>query len=145
MIWSKPWLNHLRSVLVGAVVVGTLALAGCGGTSSTVASTPTDTVGPAAPTATTAGAANTVKIVNSGGGFAFTPKTLTVPVGTTVTWNNVSDTAHTSTSDDSSAVKWASPDIQPGSTFQFTFTKAGTYTYHCNIHPSMTATIVVTG
>jgi plastocyanin len=33
--------------------------------------------------------------------------------------------------------------LSPGNSFSFTFTKAGTYTYHCKIHPSMTATIMV--
>jgi plastocyanin len=43
-------------------------------------------------------------------------------------------------------VSWDSSAIQTGGgTFSFTFTKAGTFTYHCNFHPSMHGTIVVTG
>jgi plastocyanin len=56
-----------------------------------------------------------------------------------VTWTNNDSIGHTVTADDGS---FNSP-VDPGKTFSFTFTKAGTYTYHCSIHPTMKATIVV--
>jgi plastocyanin len=143
MIRSVHQLSSYRGLMAGIAVAALLALAGCG-SSSTAATTPTDTAAPAA-TDTTVAAGNAVRMVSTGSGFAFSPKSLTVPVGTKVTWTNSTTAPHTSTSDDSSAVKWDSGQIQQGGTFSFTFTKAGTYTYHCNVHPSMTATIVVTG
>jgi plastocyanin len=119
-------------------------LAACGGTNSTnpptttptAASTPTSSTSTQTPTATPAsGNAPSVSIVN----FSFSPASLTVSVGTKVTWTNNDSTTHTVT-DDHGAFNQSLP---PGQTFTFTFTKAGTYTYHCNIHRSMTATIIV--
>jgi plastocyanin len=72
-------------------------------------------------------------------GFSFNPQMVTVPVGTMVTWTNNDGVRHTVT-EDNGLFDGA---VGSGSSFSFTFTKAGTYTYHCRIHPSMTATIVV--
>jgi amicyanin len=76
--------------------------------------------------------------------FAFSPAKITVKVGTTVTWTNKDSVTHTVTSDDGSAAAFDSGNLESGKTYQFTFQKAGTYTYHCNIHPDMQGTIVVT-
>lgn len=73
--------------------------------------------------------------------FAYSPASMTVPVGTTVTWTNNDSVAHTVTSDSGKILD--SGTIQPGQTFSFTFTKAGTYAYHCAIHPRMKATMTV--
>src|SRR5581483_8049510 len=74
--------------------------------------------------------------------FSFSPNFLEISVGTTVQWTNAADqTAHTVTADDGKT--FSSPTIAPGKTFSFTFNQANTYTYHCAIHPSMTATIKV--
>lgn len=73
--------------------------------------------------------------------FTFKPKTITIKVGTTVTWTNTTTTTHTVTSDDGKTFN--SGFISPGGKFSFTFTKAGTYGYHCAIHPFMKGTIIV--
>src|SRR5271156_4368102 len=79
-----------------------------------------------------------VKIDN----FSFGPATLTVPVGTTVTWTNHDDIPHTVVStDDPKAFK--SRVMDTDEKFSYTFTKAGTYTYFCSVHPKMTGKIVV--
>ncbi len=72
--------------------------------------------------------------------FMFSPMSLTVPVGGTVTWKFDDSTQHTVTADDKS---FASTPMSNGQTFTHTFTTAGTVPYHCSIHPNMTATIVV--
>jgi plastocyanin len=72
--------------------------------------------------------------------FAFNPTPLNVAVGTTVTWTNSDGAAHTTTSD---AGTWDSGALSNGGKFSFTFTQAGTYTYHCAIHTFMKGTIVV--
>jgi plastocyanin len=77
-----------------------------------------------------------VKIDN----FSFGPATLTVAVGTTVTWTNRDDIPHTVVSTDS---LFKSKVLDTDEKFSFTFTKAGTYPYFCSIHPKMTATVVV--
>lgn len=81
--------------------------------------------------------AQAVTIVN----FAFQPATLEVPVGTTVTWTNQGTAPHTVTADDGS---FDSGTLQPGGTFSMTFDTPGTFIYHCEIHPNMMGTIVVT-
>ncbi|GAA1802786.1 hypothetical protein GCM10009835_22060 [Planosporangium flavigriseum] len=73
--------------------------------------------------------------------FAFSPAAVTVAVGTTVTWSNRDQAAHTVTA---SGGAFKSPTLDPGDTFRFTFTKAGRYAYLCTIHPFMTGTVVVT-
>ena len=72
--------------------------------------------------------------------MAFIPVTLTVPVGTTVRWKNKDNVAHTVTSDTGA---WDSGNIPVNGVFNFPFTAAGTYTYHCTYHPMMTGTIIV--
>ncbi|HEX4721302.1 MAG TPA: cupredoxin family copper-binding protein [Pseudonocardiaceae bacterium] len=74
-------------------------------------------------------------------GFAFSPAAITVKVGTTVTWTNLDQDAHTVTAKDSS---FGSQALDTGASYKFTFTKPGTYDYLCTIHPFMTATVVVT-
>ena len=82
-------------------------------------------------------AANTaVKIDN----FVFGPQTLTVPVGSTVTWTNSDDIPHTAVSTDS---VFRSNVMDTNEKFSYTFTKAGTYSYYCTIHPKMTGKVVV--
>src|SRR6185437_4422350 len=73
--------------------------------------------------------------------YAFVPGATTVPVGATVTWTDMSDAPHTVTSDSGA---FGSGTLNPNQAFQFTFTKAGTYTYHCSIHSYMHGAITVT-
>ena len=70
--------------------------------------------------------------------FAFDPIVLTVTVGTTVTWTNKDSAGHRPTFAD-----FASGTLATGDTFQHTFDTAGTFDYHCSIHPSMTGKIIV--
>jgi ABC-type transport system substrate-binding protein len=80
--------------------------------------------------------ANSVSIVN----MSFSPTTLTVAAGTTVTWTNNDGMTHTVTADD---ISFDSGNIPMGTKFARAFPSAGTYTYHCTIHPTMKGTIVV--
>jgi plastocyanin len=73
--------------------------------------------------------------------FAFSPPTVTVAPGTTVVWTNKDSVNHTVTSDTGA---WSdSGSLATNRTFSHTFAKAGTYPYHCAIHPSMTAKVIV--
>jgi plastocyanin len=74
-------------------------------------------------------------------GMTFSPSTLTVSAGTTVTWTNKDAISHTVTSDTG---LFDSGTLAANGTFNFTFMTEGTYTYHCKIHPGMTASVVVT-
>lgn len=77
-----------------------------------------------------------VKIDN----FTFTPATVTVAVGTQVTWTNRDDIPHTVVAEDK-AIK--SKALDTDEKFTYTFTKPGTYVYFCSIHPKMKGTVVV--
>jgi plastocyanin len=71
---------------------------------------------------------------------AFSPATLTISVGDTVTWRNADDRPHTVTSTDGA---FDSGNLDEGVGFSFTFNEPGTYTYLCQYHTEMQATIVV--
>ena len=118
---NKIWIQNIFLLLIPA-----FAIISCG-KSSGYSTNNTTTPPPVA---------NAVSIVN----MSFSPATLTVPVGTTVTWTNNDDMTHTVTSD---ASGFDSGDITMGSKYSRVFSAAGTFTYHCTIHPAMKGTIVV--
>ncbi len=89
-------------------------------------------------TPTPAPKAATVTIVD----FGFQPATLTVSAGTRVTWKNTGQVDHTVTANNGA---FDSGSIAPGASFSFTFRTAGTYAYHCSIHPFMAGTVIVKG
>jgi len=117
-----------------------LVLAACGSNTSTAPTATTHIT-----TATSAPASTDPTITtNSSGSFAFSPATLIIPVGTTVTWTNMTVAPHTVTSDDGTFDSGAANPIRAqGGTFSFKFMKAGTFAYHCQFHTYMKGTIVV--
>ena len=143
----------------GLLVVLVVALVACGGSSTsgaspapsptTVANTPTaatssptPTITPATTPTPAAGLTQIVMVITqSNGSYGFSPATLTIRVGTTVIWKNVSAAPHTLTSDDGQT--FDSGTVAVGGTYRFTFKRAGAFAYHCNYHPYMRATIVV--
>jgi len=148
-----PVLGRSLGLLAVVIALGA-ALAACSSaaTPSATAAPPTaapptaapPTAAPAAsaapsdaPSADTGGASGDAITIEN---FAFSPASITVAPGTTVTWTNRDSAGHTVTADDGT---FDSKRLSNGSSFSETFTTAGTYTYHCAIHPSMTATIVV--
>ena len=138
-----PLHQRTAGLVVALATVAALAgLAACGtsqavaprapSTSDSMSVMPTATAPAGAPVAV-----NTVSIKN----FAFVPASVTVKVGTTITWTNTDQEAHTVTAKNGA---FTSPALSNGSTYHYTFTKPGTYDYLCTIHPFMTATVVVT-
>ena len=73
--------------------------------------------------------------------FAFDKPLMSIKKGTTVTWKNEDSAPHTATANDGS---FDSKNLSTGNSFSFKFEKAGTFDYHCTIHPSMKASVVVT-
>jgi plastocyanin len=69
----------------------------------------------------------------------FRPRRITIDRGTRVRWVNVGSLSHTTTSDDGD---WDAR-LSPGDRFTRRFRRAGTFTFHCSIHPEMVGTIVV--
>ena len=90
------------------------------------------------------GAARAANVPVSINGFAFVPATKTIAVGDTVTWaNNESSVPHAAKSDSGVTPAFDTGVISAGASASVTFTQAGTFAYHCSIHPSMHGTIVV--
>ena len=140
-----------RSVRRLATAIGLLAvmllIAACSSNGGASATSGVPTVAPASAAPASAapaspagggggGAGNAVAIAN----FAFAPTSVTVKAGDTVTWTNSDSAAHTVTADDGS---FDSKNLANGATFSQTFASAGTFAYHCNIHPTMKATVIV--
>lgn len=114
----------------------------CGSVGSAAASPATarptaPAASPAAPTA--APVASTNVVIRD---FAFTPRTIQVKVGSTVTWTNQDGDAHTVDFKPSGGS--ISPVLETGATFSRTFGSVGTFAYICSIHPEMHGTVVVT-
>lgn len=109
------------------MAAGLAAVAACGGSSST---NPAST-NPSGPQVTISD-------------FSFSPSTLSIKAGTTVTWTNNGPMTHTTVSDTG---VWSSANLgppgggggygggTPGGSFQFTFNTPGSYPYHCSLHP----------
>lgn len=118
----------------------------CGDSYSSPSPAPTPMPAPSptpAPSPAPVGTTSSVSIpmgASTLGNRAFSPAELTIAVGTTVTWTNTDSVAHTSTSD---APGWNSGIASPGGQFSTSFQTAGTFPYHCAIHPGMTGAVVV--
>jgi plastocyanin len=143
--------DAIRRTPVPVVVLAAslmLVLAACSGGATTTPTTAAATQSAAgtqtasASESAAASGATTVSLIN----FAFNPTTLTVPVGSTVTFTNNDSTKHTATEGkDGKKADGARFDLQldPGASDSFTFDTAGTYNVTCLIHSSMNMTITV--
>jgi plastocyanin len=142
----------VRRSLTILAVIAVLAVGACSGSAATPAPSTAPSAAPTAAPATAApstapsaapasaggaGSGVDVKIKN----FTFSPASLDAKVGDKVTWTNGDDVAHTVTFDD--AANGGSGSLNNGNSFEMTFDKAGTYAYHCKIHPSMKGTVTV--
>ena len=77
--------------------------------------------------------------------YGYGPVTVILVIGTnnTVLFNNVDVASHTATSDAGAPASFDTGIMAAGATFQVTLTTAGTYAYHCSLHPWMQGTIIV--
>jgi len=118
-----------------SVVLGSLAVVAC--FSERATSTTTVSTGTCSTPTSAAGA--TIVFIRD---FAFATPTVRVKAGSSVAWVNCEPTTipHTSTGDGSA---WDSGSLAPAASFTRTFATAGTFPYHCAIHPSMKATVIV--
>jgi amicyanin len=106
---------------------------------TTAIASPTATL-PATST-TPATTTNTVTIQD----MAFAPSSLTVKKGATITWVNKDSAQHNVVTDEGQPAGGpAGPLLANGQTYSFTFNTAGTFKYHCQVHPSMHGTVIVT-
>lgn len=130
------------AALTAALAAGA---SGCGSSDSSETSSTTAAMGaatmraPAATTTTPAATAGAVTIRD----FTFLPRRLTVRAGTKVTFTNDDSSNHTATSDDDGV--FDSGNLSAGGAHRtISFARAGTFAYHCDYHPSMHGTVVVT-
>jgi plastocyanin len=130
------------STILGLSSALVLVLAACssGGGSSAAPSTGGGASAPAAGGAACTVSADTGTVAVTIKGFAFNPNAISAKVGEVVGFVNNDTTAHTATLDDDSC---STDNIAAGASMSLTFSAAGTYPFHCKIHPNMTGTITV--
>ena len=143
----------LIAVLAAVLLIALLVpLAGCGGQSSTESSTSTTlragggsttisgltTVPEVTSTSATRSGANEVEVRIKDS--SFDPKEVTIKAGDSVRWVNLDSISHTVAADNGG---FKSGMIAESQIFVQTFTKAGTYAYHCSIHPATMSGVVI--
>ncbi|MEM0120588.1 MAG: cupredoxin domain-containing protein [Thermoprotei archaeon] len=135
------------SVLVSLIVVGVVLVVGVGiilATGGTLSPSP-----PSSQSSTSTLPANSVEVTmqGDGNGQNYHPALIVVVIGVnnTVVWVNNDNVAHTVTarSVPSGATMFNSGNLNPGQTFEYTFTVPGNYTYYCQYHPWMVGKVVV--
>ena len=143
----KKYLLFVAVVLVAAP----LLVAGCTSTSNPSPSPSTATVSATTTAATSnastsiatsspnpsASAASQTVVIQ---GFSFQPASITVQTGTSATWRNDDSVSHQIVSNTNA---FGSPVLNAGGSYTHAFDQAGTYLYHCGIHPNMTGTVTV--
>jgi plastocyanin len=132
-------MSQLRIVVVSAVLMFATACGGGSPSPTTPSPMPSPAPAPAPPPVVSSSEVTIPRGAETLGDQAFRPDDLTVAVGSTVTWTNTDSVSHTSTSD---AVGWNSGIVPPSGQFSFTFQTAGTFPYHCAIHPGMVGRVV---
>jgi plastocyanin len=140
-----------KSLLTAALVALSLGLAACGSSDSDSTSTEAETAPPASEETTTTETESTesepapsgeasksekVDIVE----FTYQPDPVVVQVGGKVIWQNQDTAPHTATADDGS---FDTGTVEKGKIGSETFKEAGTFTYFCEIHPTMHGTVEV--
>jgi amicyanin len=119
------------ALLTGLVLIFTLAAVSCG-----TAATPAATLTATTTAASTNGATAAVVIEN----YLYSPETLTVKAGTTVTWTNKDSVSHTVTT---KATLFDSGLLGKDKSYSYTFTQKGSYEYYCIPHPYMVGKVIV--
>ena len=134
-------MRKFRLILIVSAIA---AASACANGYSGTAPSPTPAPAPApaaAPDPSGGGTAVSIPLgASTLGNRAFAPDQVEIAVGGTVTWTNTDSVTHTSTADQGS---WDSGSVAPGGKFSSTYTTAGTFPYHCAIHPGMIGTITV--
>jgi plastocyanin len=141
----------MRTILRGPAAIGiSLVLAACGGGGATRA--PTTAAGTTPPAATTGATAageapctdstDATDVSAAAEGNAWVPPAITAKVGEVITWANADSVPHAVGLDDGSCKM--SANIAGGQSKSLVFSKAGSFPFHCTVHPSMKGTITIT-
>ena len=121
-----------------SISITLLVLTGCSQQSA-----PTNTVATKTPNIVDTSLSQTQKISISN--FAFSPVTITVKPGTTITWTNQDSAPHNVKADQASDAtpNFGSETLAQGESYSYTFASTGTFNYHCSFHAMMKATVNV--
>ncbi len=118
---------------IGGVLLGAVGMTGCGaGTDARPAAGASTAPAASAPAAGAATASVGME------GVSFTPDSVSVNAGGTVTWKNTSTISHNVTADG-----FASKTLDPGATYSHRFAKPGSYPFLCTFHAGMKGTVTV--
>lgn len=121
-----------RAFAIAAIALA--ALGGCGESDSGSDATPTTN---AAPGTTAADGAGSSTVVLKG--VKFSPESVSVKAGETVTWEWDDGTIPHDVSGEG-----FKSEVQESGTFEHTFSEAGVFEYKCTVHPTMTGSVEVT-
>ena len=119
----------MKNALIVILIIAVLGVGGYFIYKSSYKNSSSNNTSNQTPTAT-----NAVTISN----FSFQPQGITVAAGTEVTWTNSDSTDHTII-----GTGFDSGNLSKGGIFKHTFNTAGTFDYHCSIHPTMTGKVIV--
>lgn len=125
-------------IVIAFVIIAATALKGNVQAPASSSATPTP-LATATPEVTASPTATSSVTINN---FSFSPAAITVKAGTTVTWTNQDTAGHTVVGDSQGGP--SSSLLNQGQSYSFTFTAAGTFAYHCGVHPSMVGSVTVT-
>ena len=125
-----------RSAIIGTTALGGLALAGWVSAGQPIRAEVLDKLDQRVVAAAPAPAGPRIQIAK----HKYDRPTLTVPVGTTVTWLNKDEDVHTVVS---TTLAFRSPGLETDDAYSYKFTKPGAYQYFCTLHPLMTGTVIV--
>ena len=134
-------MTRLPLVLLACLALAGGVVAGCGSDDDDATSTPA-AAPPPPPPAASAASGDEVKVTMKN--LQYVPATVTAKVDQKIVWENTDgQIPHTVTAAD--GADFDSDTMQPGDTFEYTPSKAGTISYVCKIHPNQKGTIKVTG
>ena len=127
-------MRSLSRIAIAAIATVVLAACGSGGSANGTPGTGAGACAKSTATGTVqAGIAN----------FALNPTTVTAKVGDVFTWTNAGPASHTATLDNVPACDTGT--LASGVSGSLTFTAAGTYPFHCTLHPAMKGRITISG
>jgi plastocyanin len=142
----------LKPLLIAALVALSLGLAACGGSGSDSTSSEAETAPPVGEESTESSGEESTESEPAPSGeaaksekveiveFTYEPDPVVVQAGGKVIWQNQDTAPHTATADDGS---FDTGTIEQGKIGSATFKEPGTYTYFCEIHPTMHGTVEV--
>jgi plastocyanin len=131
--------HRIRLPVLAVSLVLSVALAACGSSASSSSTTSASHSAASTSAAAAAPATHATSVAISN--YAFHPATITVAKGAKITFTNHDQTAHTATSTQTGVFDTGT--VKPGASRTVTFSKPGTYTYYCQFHAFMKATVTV--